>query len=98
MTIAAIIGIVNLFCAGLLAGEEFVIRYAVRSAVVGGSYGIRPLLDGYGAVRNPIRKSRRKRWERPPGREEVSLPLVAMAAAPRYTPSYCVPGYPACCR
>ncbi len=30
---AMILGLVNLFCAGLLAGEEFVIRYGVRAPI-----------------------------------------------------------------
>jgi uncharacterized membrane protein len=35
MDAGTIAGLVNLFCAGLLAGEEFVIRYGVRAPVAG---------------------------------------------------------------
>jgi uncharacterized membrane protein len=33
MDAGAVVGLVNLFCVGLLAGEEFVIRYGVRAPV-----------------------------------------------------------------
>jgi uncharacterized membrane protein len=33
MTANMIIGVVNLFCVGILAGEEFIIRYGVRAPI-----------------------------------------------------------------
>src|SRR5690242_2797845 len=35
MNAGIVVGLVNLFCVGLLAGEEFVIRYGVRAPVAG---------------------------------------------------------------
>jgi uncharacterized membrane protein len=43
MNLAAIVGFVNVFCAGILAGEEFVIRYGVRAPVA--SLDVRPHIE-----------------------------------------------------